>query len=138
MIPATEKVIKPRLYRIYGQKTGNCFWLVSYTRSKIPFICSGSELQIFKYPQFERTLCTDTYGINFVYQKMELRETNPYLWTNKIIMMLEHVEIFVRTTTSEIWRCCIVNTRLESQRWKHNIVTTLVFGRSNDVGNTTL
>ena len=31
-----------------------------------------------------------------------------------------------------------VNVRSEDRRGKHDVVTTLVFGRSNDVGNTTL
>ena len=52
LIPATEKVIKPRPYRIYRQKTGSCFWSVNYTRSKISFLCSGNKLQVFKYPPF--------------------------------------------------------------------------------------
>ena len=90
-IPATEKVIRTRPYRIYRQKTGNCFWSVNYTRSKIPFLCSGNKLQIFKYPPFERTLCIDTYRINFVYQKMELQGNIVYLWKKKIIMILEHL-----------------------------------------------
>ena len=80
LIPATEKVIKPRPYRIYRQKTGNCFWSVSYTRSKIPFLSSGNKLQIFKYPPFEQTLCIDTYRKKFVYQKMELQGNIAYLW----------------------------------------------------------
>ena len=33
---------------------------LNYTRSKIPFLCSGNKLQFFKYPPFERTICIDT------------------------------------------------------------------------------
>ena len=40
--------------------------------------------------------------------------------------------------TSEARRCCNVNTRSENRRRKHNVVTALVFGRSNNVGHTTL
>ena len=138
LIPATEKLIKPRPYRIYSQKTKSCFCSVNYTRSKIPFLFSGNKLQIFKYSQFERRLCFDTYRINFVYQKMELQGNIAYLWKTKIIMILEHIQIFVRKRLSESRRCCNLNTRLENQRRKHNVVTTLVFGCSNDVGNTTL
>ena len=138
MISATEKVIKPRPYRIYLQKTGSCFWSVNYTRSKIPFLCSGNKLQIFKYPPFERTLFIDTHSINFVYQKMELQGNIVYLWKKKIIMILEDIHIFVRKTTSESRRYCNVKTRSENRHRKHNVVTTLVFGSSNDVGNTTL
>ena len=87
LIPATEKVIKPRPYRIYRQKTGSCFWSVNYARSKIPFLYSGNELQIFKYPPFEQTLCIDA---NFVYQKIELEDNIVYLKKKKI-MMLEHL-----------------------------------------------
>ena len=100
LVPTTEEVIKPRPYRIYHQKTGSCFWSVNYTRSKILFLCSGNKLQIFKYPPFERTLCIDTYKINFVYQKMELQGNNAYLQKKKIII-LKHIQIFVRKTTSE-------------------------------------
>ena len=50
LITAMEKVVKPRPYQIYPQKTGSCFWSVNYTRSKIPFLCSGNKPQIFKYP----------------------------------------------------------------------------------------
>ena len=138
LIPATEKVIKPRSYRIYHKKTGSCFLSVNHTRSKIPFLCSGNKLQIFKYPPFERTLCIDTYRINFVYQKMELQGNIAYLWKKEIIMILEHLQIFVRKTNSESRRCCNVNTRSESRHRKYNVVTRLFFGRSNDAGNTTL
>ena len=132
LISATEKVIKPRPYQIYRQKTGN------YTRSNIPFLCSGNELQILKYLPFERTLCIDTYRINFVHQKMELQGNIVYLWKKKIIMILEHLQNFVRKTTSGSRRCCNVNVRSENRRRKHDVVTTLVFRRSNDVGNTML
>ena len=60
-------------------------------RSKIPFLCSGNKLQIFRYPSFEGTLCIDTYRINFVYQKMELQGNITYLWKKKITMILEHI-----------------------------------------------
>ena len=138
LIPATQKVIKPRPYRIYRQKTGNCFWSMNYTRPKIHFLCSGNELQIFKYSSFDWTLCIDTYRINFVYRKIELQGNIAYLWKKKIIMIMEHLKIFVRKTTSESWRCCNVNARSENRSRKHKVVTTLVFGRSNDVGNPTL
>ena len=138
LIPATEKWFKPLPYRIYCQKQGAVFWSVNYTRSKIPFLCSGNKLQIFKYRPFERTLCIDTYRINFVYQKMELQGNITYLWKKTIIMILEHLQIFVRKTTSESRRCCNVNTRSESQHRKRNVLTTLVFGRRSNVGNITL
>ena len=125
MIPATEKIIRPRPYRILRQKTGNFFWSVNYARSKIPFLCSGNKLRIFKCPPFEKRLCFDTYWINFIYQKMELQGNTAYLWKKKIIMILEHIEIFVRKTTSESRRCCNVDTRSENRRRKHNVVTTL-------------
>ena len=118
LIPATEKVIKPHPYRIYRQKTGSYFWSANYTRPKIPFLCSGKKLQIFKYQPFERTVCIDTYRINFVYQKTELQGSIAYLWKKRIIMILEHIQIFVRKATPESQRCCNVNTRSE-------IVTTL-------------
>ena len=136
-IPATQKVIEPRLYRIYRQKTGCCFWSVNCTRSRIPFLRSGNELQIFKYPPFERTLCIDTYRLSFVYQNMDLHGNIAYLWGKKTIMILEHLQIFVRKTTSESWRCYNVNNRSENGSRKHNVVTTLVFGHSNNVRNTT-
>ena len=81
-------------------------------RSKIPFLCSGNKMQIFKYPTYERTLCIDTYRI------MELQGNIAYLWKKRIIMILEHIQIFVRKATPESQRCCNVNTRSE-------IVTTL-------------
>ena len=40
--------------------------------------------------------------------------------------------------TSKTWRCYIVSIRSENRRRKHNIVTMLEFGRSNDVWRTTL
>ena len=45
---------------------------------------------------------------------------------------------FLRKTTSGSRRCCNVNVRSENRRRKHDVVTTLVFRRSNDVGSTTL
>ena len=54
-------------------------------------------------------------------------------------MMLEHLKIFVRKATSESRHSCKVdNTRSENWCQKHNVVTTFVFGRSNNVRNTTL
>ena len=49
----------------------------------------------------------------------------------------EYFHDFRQKTTSETRRCCNVNTRSKSPRRKHNVVTTLVFGRNNDVGNAT-
>ena len=88
---ATGKVIKPRPYRVYRQKTASCFWSVNYTRSKISFLCSGKKLQLFRYLPFEWTLCIDTYRIIFVSQKMELQDNIAYLWKKKITMILEHI-----------------------------------------------
>ena len=45
---------------------------------------------------------------------------------------------FCQNLTSELQRSCNVDSRSENRRRKHNVVTTLVFGRSNDIGNTTL
>ena len=39
---------------------------------------------------------------------------------------------------NDIGRCCNVNTRSKIRRKKPNVVTTLVLGCSNDVGNATL
>ena len=52
--------------------------------------------------------------------------------------MLEHLSSFVRKTTSKSQRCCDVSMRSEIRRRKRNVLTMLVFGRSNNVGNTTL
>ena len=109
-----------------------------YWTTQDPFSLFRQEMQIFKYTLTERTLCLEAYGINSVYQKLELHGNIPYLWENKIIMILEHFEIFVRKTTSKSQRCCNVNTKSEIPRRKHNVVTMLVFGRSNNVGNTML
>ena len=107
---------------------------MNYARSKTPFLCSGKKLQIFKYPLLEQTLCMNTCKTNLV----DLQGNIVYLWAKKIIMILEHIYIFVRKNTSELRRCCNVNTRSENRRRKHNVVTTLVFGCSNEVGNTKL
>ena len=130
MIPATQKVIKPRPYRIYRHKTGRCFWSVNYTRSKIPFLCSGIELQIFKYPPFERTLCIDTYRINCLSKNGFARhyciplEKENY---NDIGTPLDfRQENDIRITT-------LPHTRSENRHRKHSIIT-LVFGLSDDVG----
>ena len=85
----------------------------------------------------KRTLCTDAHRINYVYQKMESQGNIAYLWEkdyNDIGAPLD----FRQKTYFKTRRCCNINTRLESRRGKHNVVTTLVFGRSNNVGNTTL
>ena len=119
MIPATEKVIKPRPYRIYRQKTGSCFWSVNYTRSKIPFLCSGNKLQIFKYPPFEQTLCIDTYRINFVYQKMELQGNIAYLGKRKLQ-----------------WYWSIFRFSSGKRRQNHDVAATVMPGRKTDVENT--
>ena len=60
-IPAMEKEIKSRSYRIYRHKTGSCSKSVNYATSKIPFICSGNKLKIFKYTPIEQTICIDAY-----------------------------------------------------------------------------
>ena len=109
-----------------------------YWTTQDPFSLFRQEMQIFKYTLTERTLCLEVYRINSVYQKLELHGNIPYLWENKIIMILEHFEIFVRKTTSKSQRCCNVNTKSEIPRRKHNVVTMLVFVRSNNVGNTML
>ena len=87
LIRATEKVIKPRPCRIYLQKTGNCFWSVNYTRSKIPFLCSGNKLQIFQLN--ERLALIHTEQIMFI-KKMESQGNIAYLWENDIIVIFEH------------------------------------------------
>ena len=120
LIPASQKVIKPRPYRIYRQKTGSCFWSVNYTRSKIPFLCSGNELQIFEYLPFEWTLCIDTYRINFVYQKMDLQGNIAELWKKKIIMILNTFKFLSG-----------------KQHQNRDVAATLIPGRKADVGNTT-
>ena len=93
---------------------------------------------MFKNPTFEGTLCTDTCRINFVHQKIELQGNIAYLWKKKIITISEHLKMFVKETTSESRRCCNVNARSENRRRKRNVVTMLVFSRSNDVENATL
>ena len=85
----------------------------------------------------ERTLCTDAHRINYVYQKMESQGNIAYLWEknyNDIGAPLD----FRQETDFKTRRFCNINTRLESRREKHNVVTTLVFGRSNNVVNSTL
>ena len=72
-----------------------------------------------KFP-IEQTLCIDAYRINYVYQKIELQGNIACLWENKILMILEHLQLLVRKTTSKPKRqkkryCCNVNTRSESQ-----------------------
>ena len=54
--------------------------------------------------------------INSVHQKTEWHDNIAYHWENKIIIILEHLEIFIRKTASKSRRCCNNNTRLESQR----------------------
>ena len=110
---------------------------MSYTKSKSSFPCLGKELRILKYPTFQLMPCINTYRIIFVYQKMELQSNIAYL-AQKIKMILQHLQIFFRKTTPESQRCCNVNNTSKSQYWKHNVVATLVFGRSNIVRNTTL
>ena len=101
---------------------------MDYTRSKIPFLCSDNELQIFKYPPFEWTLYINTYRINFVYQKMELQSYTVYLWKKKLQWHCNTLDFF-RKTISESRRWCNVSTGSENRRRKH-VVTTLVFSRS--------
>ena len=110
------------------------FQITELHKIKNPF----SLFRIFKYPPFRWTLCIDTYRINFVYQKMQLQGNVAYLWEKKIIMILEHFQILVRKKTSESRRSFNFNTMSENRSRKHNVVTRLVFGCSNDVGNTTL
>ena len=114
------------------------FWSVNYARSRINCICSGSILQIFSYTPIEQTIFVDTYRINFLDQKMVLQGNICISLEEGVIMILERLLIFVRKTTSKSQPCSNVNTRMESRRRKHKFVTTLVFGCSNDVGNTTL
>ena len=56
---------------------------------------------------------------------MDLQGNIACLSKKKIITILEHLQIFVRKTTSESRRCCNVNAKSENRRQKHNIVTTL-------------
>ena len=68
---------------------------------------------------------------------MEFQGNIAYLWKKKIILIFEQLYNFVRRTTSESRSCCNVNVRSESGRQKHDVVTALIFGCRNDVGNTT-
>ena len=113
---ATEKVIKPRPYRIYRQKTGSCFWSVNYTRSKIPFLCSGNKVQIFKYPPFERMLCIWHIHNKFCLSKNRI--------ARQYCISLE------KENYNDI------GTHLDFQN--HDVAATLLLGRKNDVENTTL
>ena len=121
LIPATENVVKPQPYRIHSQKTESCFWSVNYIRSKITFLCSGNKLQIFKYPPFDRTLCIDTYRINFVYQKMELQVNVAYLWKKKLL-----------------WYWNTFRFSSGKRHQNHEVAAKLIPGRKTDVQNTTL
>ena len=47
--------------------------------------------------------------------KMELQANIAHLWKKEIILILEHLEIFVRKTTTESRRCCNVNARSEDK-----------------------
>ena len=117
LIPAMEKVIKPRPYQIYRQKTGSRFWSLNYTRSKIPFFYSCNKLQIFKFHHWANALhwhnqnkfCLSKieWQDNIAYlwkkfclSKMELQGNIAYIWKKKVIMILEQLQIFVRKTTS--------------------------------------
>ena len=53
-------------------------------------------------------------------------------------MALVHRQIFVRKMTSKTWSRYNVSIWSENRRRKHDVVTTLDFGRSNNVGKTTL
>ena len=57
---------------------------------------------------------------------MELQGNITCLWKKKIIMILKHLQIFVRKATSESRCCRNVNARTENRRRKHDIVRTLV------------
>ena len=76
--------------------------------------------------------------VYLVYISLSLEYNIVYFWKKKIMMILEHLQNFVRKTTSGSRRCCNVNVRSENRRRKHDVVTTLVFGRSNGVRSTTL
>ena len=95
-------------------------WSVNYTRSKIPFLCSGTKLQIFKYPPFERTLCIGTYRINIVYQK----------WNCKQIL-----HIFGKRRLYWYWSTLRFSSGKRQQN--HDVAATLMLGQktkhSNDV-----
>ena len=69
----------------------------------------------------ERMLCIDPYRINHVYQKMESQGNIAYIWENKIMMILEHLYIF-----------------LGKQLQNHDVASTLIPGRKADVENTRL
>ena len=136
LIPATEKVIKPLPYWIYRQKT-ELFLISELHKIKNSFSPFRQRAGNFQVSTIWANALHWHMQINFVYQKMELQGNISYLWKKKVIMIMEHQQIFVRNTTSESRCCCNVNARSENRRRKRNVVT-LVFGRSNDVGNTTL
>ena len=58
--------------------------------------------------------------------------------TRQYCISLEKENYNDNGTPLEFRRCCNVNFRSENRRRKHDVVTTLVFGHSNDVGHTTL
>ena len=132
LIPATVKVIKPRPCRIYRQKTGSSFRSANCTRSKVPFLCSGNKLQIFKYPPFEQTLCIDTYRINFFLSK------NGIARQYYIPLEKEHYDIGTHLDFCQENDISITTLLAQQKQCCNKVVTTLVFGCSNDVGNTTL
>ena len=73
----------------------------------------GFSKQVPNFP-IEQMLCIDAYGINYVYQKMESQGNIAYLYENKIIMILMHLQIFVSKMTSKSRRFFNIDTRSES------------------------
>ena len=88
---------------------------MNYTRSKIPFLCSGNKLQIFKYLPFERMLCIDTNRINFVYQK----------WNCKAVL-----HIFGKR---KLWYWNNFGFSSGKRNQNHDVAATLIPGRKTDV-----
>ena len=123
LIPTTEKVIKPQPYQIYHQKTGSCYWSVNYTRTKIPFPCSGNEwvanFQIYT---------NWAYALHWRRQNKFCLSKNGIAWQYCISLG--------KWNYNDIFAATLIPVRKAVD--KNIVVTTLVFGRSNDAGNTTL
>ena len=124
LIPAPDKVIKPWLYQICLQKTGSCFWSVSYTRSKNPFSLSKQWAANFQIS----TIWANAF-FWYIQNKFSLSKNGI---AKQYCISLEKENYNDIGTPLDF--CQENDFRITNT----NLLTTLVFGRSNHVRDRTL
>ena len=127
---------KTQPYRIKKPENRNIFLISEPEKMKLFFLWYGNKPQIINYmPNWANAL---HWQNKFSLWKNEIEGQFAFFGGKGITVILVHCNNFVQKTTLKTGRCFNVDSWSKNRRWKHNVVTTLVFGWSDNVGNLTL